>query len=452
MKLSHLLYFTAVPLTQADTLWDTISTSQNNKIFTSVVEKAGLDKILSGSNDYTVFVPSDTAFSAWPDYQLKYVLNTPSSALQFAQYSIHEGSLVTSKMSAPMNITTLHPYHYLYASQADANQVHLYDATCGVGKSTKANMQVDNGIIHMVDTVFQPPAAICPDKILIAEQRTQARITSYGYECRSKNETRHIYISDNLKPVGLTVDDEEEMVFWANDQDYPHGSPTSWISKIFYNETNYSILSENVIDPQGLFADPSSKTLYFASHSGYAVAKIDYNGSQLETIYAQKGNANFQPSDVVVDTDQGIIFVSVEGTDTVSGSLWKVNTDGTNATKLLPNKNRTAGLIQNYGICLDQTRQQVFWVQGGNGGSLHCFAYGDDACEKEIIVDNLQYPYMCDIDNSYAKYGGPTRIAWTEANRPGTIYYANTDGSEASHIVSSDLDAPMGITFACSPY
>ena len=316
-------------------------------------------------------------------------------------------------------------------------------------------MPADNGVFHIVDTIFQPPAAICPDKIFVAEQRSDARISSYGYECRSKNETRHLYLSDNMKPVGLATDNTEELVFWANDQDYPRRSPTSWISKISFNETGHHIINDTLVDPQGLFADPADKILYFASHSGYAIQKMNYNGSGVDTIYAQDGNLSFQPSDVAVDSDLGLVFFSVEGTDTVSGSLWSVYKNGSNPTQLLPNENYTAGLIQNYGLCIDTLAKQVYWVQGGNGGSIHCYAYGDTSCFKEIIIDQLNYPYMCDIDNTYAPFGGPTRIAWSEANRPGSVFYAWTNGSDTRSVkvtVATDLDAPMGIAFGCSPY
>ena len=182
---------------------------------------------------------------------------------------------------------------------------------------------------------------------------------------------------------------------------------------------------------------------------------MNYDGSGLTTIYSKPGNLGFQPSDVVVDTDLDRIFFSVEGMDTISGSIWSVNTNGTNATQLLPDANHTAGLVQTYGICLDTLLKQVgcvqfcgvmwrgmtdvacsgvencckfdteaaahtyigqvivcltginhappplallvhqiFWVQGGNGGSIHCLAYGESPCHKETIIDGLNYPYV----------------------------------------------------------
>ena len=57
----------------------------------------------------------------------------------------------------------------------------------------------------------------CPDVIFAAEQRQQARISYYGYDCRKKG-TKHLTNQDATKPVGLTVDKKTQQVFWSNDQ------------------------------------------------------------------------------------------------------------------------------------------------------------------------------------------------------------------------------------------
>jgi hypothetical protein len=113
----------AAPLCDAASLWDAISSHPNAATFSSVVKAAGLDKMLSGSAPLTVFVPSDAAYASWPDYKLKYVLGEAASSLQFSQYAIHQGVLTTDKMTAPMNITTLHPYHQLFVVDASATEV-----------------------------------------------------------------------------------------------------------------------------------------------------------------------------------------------------------------------------------------------------------------------------------------------------------------------------------------
>jgi uncharacterized surface protein with fasciclin (FAS1) repeats len=255
----------AVAVCESANLFDSIAALPNAHTFTSILKAAGLKALLSDpSNTFTVFVPTDDAFFAtWPSYQLQYVLNTTASSLRFGQYAVHPGVLHTADIAAPANISTLAPNFALLATSADQSQASLADATCGEGRTTAANQPADNGVYHLVDTVFQPPAAVCPDKIFVAEQRAPARISSYGYECRSKrNETRHLYETDNQKPLGLATDDRAGLVFWTNDQDYPRRSPTSWISKIPYNESNFSVINDRLVDPQGLTLDSVREVLY----------------------------------------------------------------------------------------------------------------------------------------------------------------------------------------------
>ena len=82
-------------------------------------------------------------------------------------------------------------------------------------------------------------------------QRQQARISYYGYDCRKKG-TKHLTDQEATKPVGLTVDQKTQQVFWSNDQDYPHGAATSWLSKSTFGGTMDSHFVKNIIDPQGM--------------------------------------------------------------------------------------------------------------------------------------------------------------------------------------------------------
>jgi hypothetical protein len=38
------------------------------------------------------------------------------------------------------------------------------------------------------------------------------------------------------------------------------------------------------------------------------------------------------------------------------------------------------GLIQNYGLCLDKYARHLFYIEGGNGGKISCYAYGSTPC------------------------------------------------------------------------
>lgn len=42
------------------------------------------------------------------------------------------------------------------------------------------------------------------------------------------------------------------------------------------------------------------------------------------------------------------------------------------------------------------------------------------ACSGQdgVILGNLQYPYMCTVDNMYAPYGGPTKVRFASSPPP----------------------------------
>ncbi len=61
-----------------------------------------------------------------------------------------------------------------------------------------------------------------------------------------------------------------------------------------------------------------------------------------------------------------------------------MNMDGTGLTVL------KTGLIQNYGLCLDTYARHVYYIQGGNGGSISCHAYGSNPCLTSTYVSCAQ--------------------------------------------------------------
>lgn len=199
--------------------------------------------------------------------------------------------------------------------------------------------------------------------------------------------------------------------------------------------------------------DTVNKKLYFTEHQGNDVKRANYDGSAIEYVWQGRTTVDF-PADVAVDAEAGKVFMTIQSVPTLlNGTLVRVraclsrcsvwmcarasmcfrsllrvfvlhpswphprtlcsqqvqNLDGTGLTILY------SGLIQNYGLCLDRYAKHVYYIQGGNGGSISCHAYGTTPCNTTtktdgIVIDQLQYPYMCDVDNVWAPYGGPTRV------------------------------------------
>ena len=120
--------------------------------------------------------------------------------------------------------------------------------------------------------------------------------------------------------------------------------------------------------------------------------------------------------------------------------------DGTDEKVLKTNLNRP------YGLCVDDVKSHLYYIQGGHGGSISCLAYGSMPCAREVFADILEYPYMCAVDNSFSKYGGPTTLVFSQANLPGQIYYISDLPNSTKtklNVVTDDLEAPMGVEFGC---
>jgi uncharacterized surface protein with fasciclin (FAS1) repeats len=431
-----------------NTVVDVIEGHSGLKTLAAALKASGLNSALEGSGPFTVFAPVDNAFVAnnMQDFKLKFLLdkaNVESLQTLLKYHVLGNVERKASSFNNKDNLTTLEGSDLFVAKNATGLEIN--DVNCAKSHIIAADLAASNGIVHIVSEVFVPFGVFCPDTIFAAEQRDQARISSYGYDCRRKG-TKHLTNQEATKPVGLAVDDSTKQIFWSNDMDYPHGAPTSWLSKSTFAGNVTSHFVKSVDDPQGMDTAESEQKLYWTQHYGNAVMRSNYDGSDTETLVTKQGNESFQPSDVAVDEIAGRMFVSVEGNEDIYGSLYSYNLNGTGETLLKSNLNRP------YGLCVDNLKSHVYYIQGGHGGSISCLAYGATPCVREVFADILEYPYMCDVDNAFSKYGGPTTVLFSQANEPGQIYYiTDSPGAkkEKLDVVSADLIAPMGVKFGC---
>jgi len=443
----------ALTLAASTSVLDIVESREELSTLLAAIKSAGLEDVLSNTQDITLFAPSNEAFTNdpnMPDYKIKYLLDSKNKASLKKLLSYHvatskETSDDLNAMAAASKAIETAEGHNSLHPQISGGSLEIDDETCTTASIATPDLSASNGIVHIVDKIFVPPGAICPDVLFAAEQRTDSRISVYGYDCRNRGFSHLVH--GESKPVGLAVDSKEQTLFWSNDLDEPHQSNTSWLTRM-KNWTNASTLikiKKDAIDPQGMETDEARKKLYFTEHSGYRVSRSDYNGSNVEVLVEKKGDDCFQPSDVSVDYDANKVFFYAECPTTDEGTLWVMNLTGGNLTKLKDN------LVHNYGLCLDKQHEQLFYVQGGNGGSISCLAYGKTPCAKEVVVDGLLWPYMCQIDSTWVDYGGPTLVLFSEANRPGTVKYLTTEGKEMKSlkVLTSELDAPMGVALGC---
>jgi len=133
-----------------------IANTGNLSTFNDSLKAVGLAATLEGAGPFTVFAPSNAAFSALPSGTLDRLQKPENAALLagILNYHIAPGSLLTSQLTNMQKIKTANGQEVV-ASLADAS-TYVMDAKGDKALVTKADMKAKNGVIHIIDTVLLP--------------------------------------------------------------------------------------------------------------------------------------------------------------------------------------------------------------------------------------------------------------------------------------------------------
>merc|ERR1712066_1169968 len=133
-----------------------VDTAVGNGAFTVLVEalqEAGLVDALSGPGPFTVFAPTDAAFTALLEALsvTKEELLDRADLATILQYHVISGQVLSSDLAATQDVTTL---------SGDALTVTSDGTTVMAGPATVviADVLCSNGVIHAIDAVLLPPA------------------------------------------------------------------------------------------------------------------------------------------------------------------------------------------------------------------------------------------------------------------------------------------------------
>ena len=434
--------------------------------FASSIEAAGLAEELSCGRStssysslrhagescpqFTIFAPNDESWStgSWtgPKSNLLHSKANEEQLGRVVRSHIVRGKIRASQLAYGSKLPNMEGGEITMKSDFSL----ALDKTAGRGRPhiLHHDMEATNGVIHIVDEAFAPPGTQCPDTVFATVGPKYDRsVIAMGYDQRHGTFTTKLATEKATKPVAIVADDNglsSGTVFWTNDMDYPHGSATSWASSVSYTGKDKHHVVDNLIDPQGIAADPESNHLYFAEHSGHAITRTGYNGSGKVTLVQKPGNESFQPSGVAVDNINKKLFASIEQPNS-TGYIAIFNIDGSGERML-------AGphIVNPYGLCVDDFHQHVYYIVGGHGGQIRCVNYGPNPCKKPVVLDIVDYAYNCAVDNSLAPHGGPTKIAFSVSD---DVYFVTDEGGEYSKLdrenITVPLKMPMGVAFGC---
>jgi len=117
----------------------------------AAVKAAGLVEALQGPGPFTVFAPTDEAFSKLPAGTVENLLKpeNKSKLVAILTYHVVPGKVMSQDIAGKKTM----------AKSVEGSEIDV-DATRGVmvdnAKVVKADIETSNGVIHVIDTVIMP--------------------------------------------------------------------------------------------------------------------------------------------------------------------------------------------------------------------------------------------------------------------------------------------------------
>ena len=135
-------------LIPANDIIETARTAGSFKTLIAALEAADLTGALQGDGPFTVFAPTDEAFAKLPKGTVESLLNDIPKLQSILTYHVVPGNVMASDVVKLSEAKTLQ------------GQVVRIDASSGVkinaSRVVKADVQAENGVIHVIDEVLLP--------------------------------------------------------------------------------------------------------------------------------------------------------------------------------------------------------------------------------------------------------------------------------------------------------
>lgn len=136
--------------------------SANHTTLLQLLNASGLLKQASSKGPYTVFAPTNAAFSELPDNELSELL-LPSSKnrlIQFLAYHVVKGRLTSDQLRDGQNLTNLTGQVLVVHKQGST--ITIKDERGTVADVIQGDIRATNGVVYSVNRVLQRPTAKGP--------------------------------------------------------------------------------------------------------------------------------------------------------------------------------------------------------------------------------------------------------------------------------------------------
>ncbi len=154
----------AVLLPPSVTVVDIVVNSENHNTLEAAVIAAGLAETLSGEGPFTLFAPTDDAFAALPEGTVETLLEDPEGDLtDILLYHAVGDKALSTDLSDGQTITTINGKDITI--EISNGNVFINDA-----QVTVADIETDNGVVHVIDAVLLPPSVTVVDIVVNSEE------------------------------------------------------------------------------------------------------------------------------------------------------------------------------------------------------------------------------------------------------------------------------------------
>lgn len=140
-----------VTATAPTTVVDVVVNSDVHNTLEAAVIAADLAGTLSGEGPFTVFAPTDAAFAALPEGTVEALLADIPALTNILTYHVLGAKVLSTDLSDGLMATTLLGEDVTVT--INENGVFINDA-----QVTIADIETDNGVVHVIDAVLLPPA------------------------------------------------------------------------------------------------------------------------------------------------------------------------------------------------------------------------------------------------------------------------------------------------------
>jgi len=174
------IFMTVSFSSRAESVVDIIVNSPNHTILETALIEANFIDDLEGSGSFTVFAPTDAAFSALPEGTLEALLADSRGVLtQILLYHMVKGKVMSTDLSDGLIVDTYNDSDEKLTVTISEEGVFINNA-----KVTLADLEAENGVVHVIDAVLLPPTmpASVVDIIVNSENHTtlEAAVVAAG--------------------------------------------------------------------------------------------------------------------------------------------------------------------------------------------------------------------------------------------------------------------------------